>query len=270
MVHLYFSSAESKRYGFTLIELSIVLVIVGLIIGSILVGRDLIKAAQVRSIISQLDKFASAVNIFRMKYTYFPGDMPPSAAAQFGFFQLSGAGLGNNNGLVEGFCMTESLVFWRHLSEASLVEGGPYGSTGNYTINPATGTVTADVTSGYERSMPASKKGGNYMASCCGLDQFANANYLALFKPTSIFAAGFCGINSALLTPTELYGIETKMDDGIPRVGRITYIGSWAAAPTVGMCLSGGTGVLDPANIYNTTGTGTDVPACGFNWIYSK
>ena len=57
-----------KSAGFTLIELSIVLVIIGLIIGGVLVGRDLIAAAQVRAQISQIEKYQTAVNTFRGKY----------------------------------------------------------------------------------------------------------------------------------------------------------------------------------------------------------
>jgi prepilin-type N-terminal cleavage/methylation domain-containing protein len=49
--------------GFTLIELSIVLVIIGLIIGGVLVGQDLIHAAQTRAAVSQLERYNSAVNI---------------------------------------------------------------------------------------------------------------------------------------------------------------------------------------------------------------
>lgn len=45
-----------NQSGFTLIELSIVLVIIGLIVGGVLVGRDLIKAAEVRAQVSQIEK----------------------------------------------------------------------------------------------------------------------------------------------------------------------------------------------------------------------
>jgi len=62
----------AKKYcehsGFTLIELSIVLVIIGLIVGGVLVGRDLISAASVRAQITQIEKYQQAVNAFRDKY----------------------------------------------------------------------------------------------------------------------------------------------------------------------------------------------------------
>jgi prepilin-type N-terminal cleavage/methylation domain-containing protein len=64
-----------KQYGekaFTLIELSIVLVIIGLITGGILTGQTLIAAARVRSMITQLDRFNLAVTTFRGKYDCLP------------------------------------------------------------------------------------------------------------------------------------------------------------------------------------------------------
>src|SRR5476649_123700 len=75
----------SSRAGFTLIELSIVLVIIGLIVGGVLTSRDLIAAAQIRAQISQIEKYQTAVNTFRGKYGYLPGDIPNNAATACGF-----------------------------------------------------------------------------------------------------------------------------------------------------------------------------------------
>ena len=65
---------QGKNKGFTLIELSIVLVIIGLIVGGVLVGQDLIKAAEIRATVSQVEGYNSAVNTFRLKYNGLPGD----------------------------------------------------------------------------------------------------------------------------------------------------------------------------------------------------
>jgi len=82
--------------------MSIVLVIIGLLAGAILVGHDMIKAATIRSQISQIDKYYSAVNAFRVKYNVLPGDMTPNSALDFGMAARAGtAGRGDKNGSIE-------------------------------------------------------------------------------------------------------------------------------------------------------------------------
>src|ERR1700728_1709743 len=75
----------TQNEGFTLIEMSIVLVVIGLIIGGVLVGQDLIRAAYVRAQIAQIEKFNTAVNTFYGKYQALPGDMNASTAQTYGF-----------------------------------------------------------------------------------------------------------------------------------------------------------------------------------------
>lgn len=85
------------KKGFTLIELSIVLIIIGLVIGGVMVGKTLIKSAEVSRAIGDLDKINAAVNSFKIKYNCLPGDCTNSTS----LFDSTVAGNGNGNGLIE-------------------------------------------------------------------------------------------------------------------------------------------------------------------------
>lgn len=100
--------------GFTLLELSVLMVVIGLIAGGVLVGRDLIHAAEIRSAIRQIENFNTAVNAFRSKYGCLPGDC--AAAADFGFAVNSS---GNGDGYISE--THEYTNFWYHLSAAGLI-----------------------------------------------------------------------------------------------------------------------------------------------------
>ena len=69
------------KKGFTLVELSIVLVIIGLLIGGLLVGQSMIRTAKMGAFIRQIGQFDIAVSNFRTKYGYLPGDSPYHTAA---------------------------------------------------------------------------------------------------------------------------------------------------------------------------------------------
>jgi prepilin-type N-terminal cleavage/methylation domain-containing protein len=69
--------------GFTLIEMSIVMLILAFLSGGILIGREIIYSAEIRATIKQTDMFSLAYNTFRLKYNCIPGDCPN--ATDFGF-----------------------------------------------------------------------------------------------------------------------------------------------------------------------------------------
>src|SRR5436305_84684 len=96
---------KNRQFGFTLIELAIVLVIIGLVVGGVLVGRDLIATSQLRATMTQVEKYNTAVKTFRTKYNALPGDMKAADAANFGLFQLAESpafSKGDGNGLIAG------------------------------------------------------------------------------------------------------------------------------------------------------------------------
>jgi prepilin-type N-terminal cleavage/methylation domain-containing protein len=163
-----------SRGGFTLIELSIVLVIIGLIVGGVLVGQDLIRAAEVRATIAQIEKYNTAVNTFRGKYNAVPGDLNAATATAFGFTSRSAtgaAGQGDGNGVIEGYTGTaasgyaegggETGLFWQDLSSANglnvnLIDGSFAAPT-----LAAPGSISGTTLNNY---LPPAKLGrGNYI-----------------------------------------------------------------------------------------------------------
>ena len=129
------------KQGFTLIEMSVVLVIIGLIVGGILVGQSLIYQAMLRSVITQEQKLQSAITTFRGKYDCLPGDCPN--ATTFGFTSPNSAQVvanGNGDGIIgptNGSLFVypgaldpapdnEPVMFWVELSQAGYIAGYQY------------------------------------------------------------------------------------------------------------------------------------------------
>ncbi len=117
--------------GFTLIELAIVLVVIGLLLGGILKGQELIESARARSLISQIDSIKAAYYAFQDKYRALPGDYPgPLAHANLAGIASPQVG-GNGDGVVRDTPLArESLLAWVHLSHANLISGN-YQASGS-------------------------------------------------------------------------------------------------------------------------------------------
>ncbi|MEO7727805.1 MAG: type II secretion system protein [Burkholderiales bacterium] len=137
----------TKNRGFTLIEIAIVLVIVGLLLGSILKGQELIVAARVRNVAVLLDGSRLAYLTFQDRYRMLPGDMPTPVANS----QIPGnpggctGGIGCGNGRIDD---DEIFVVWAQLSRAGFIFGTYNGlitdfapTATNNPINPLGGFV---------------------------------------------------------------------------------------------------------------------------------
>jgi prepilin-type N-terminal cleavage/methylation domain-containing protein len=232
---------RAAKRGFTLIELSIVLVIIGLIIGGVLVGQDLINAAGIRAQIKQIEQYQTAVNTFRGKYGYLPGDMPDPYATQYGFTArgTNGSGQGDGNGIIQGIdsispatgkgqcgASGELGMFWVDLSKANLVDGS-FNSAGKTTgATPATmslsgsGIMTASVVQYF--FPPAKITGGGrgnfvYVWSNNGLNYFGITSNIMIGADDPWYIDSSPG-----LTVVQAYNIDTKIDDGLPLTGRVT------------------------------------------------
>ena len=127
-----------KTQGFTLIEIAIVLVIIGLLLGGVLKGQELITGARVRNLIAQQDGIKAAYFGFLDRYRALPGDY--AQAVQ----NITGATtFGNGNGQIEaaatatnGSTTQEDLAVWEHLSRAGFINGA-YTAAGSYAAGSA-------------------------------------------------------------------------------------------------------------------------------------
>jgi prepilin-type N-terminal cleavage/methylation domain-containing protein len=241
--------------GFTLIELSIVLVIIGLIVGGVLAGRDLIKAAEVRAQISQIEKFNTAVNTFYGKYEALPGDLNAQVATGFGFTPRGqNPGQGDGNGVLQGWsgeiacgnCQTlgETALFWVDLTTANgqnvnLIEGA-------FSTAVAGGFPSLVTGSQLDAYFPAGKiGGGNYLYA---YSNNTGINYFGLSTISYTGATNGTLYSAAGLTVQQAYSIDKKIDDGFPQSGNVTaqYLNQniWGGG-TVWAAGAGGAGTAD-------------------------
>jgi prepilin-type N-terminal cleavage/methylation domain-containing protein len=214
-----------RKAGFTLIELSIVLVIIGLLVGGILVGRDLIKAAEIRAQISQIEKYNTAVRTFQLKYGYLAGDIPATQATAFGFNaampRAGTIGEGDGNGILEGkigcgvggvrksTLNGETVWFWVDLSANSGLISP--------TLNSASATPSVAATTNIPSILPPAKVGnGNYVSV---FSKDGDNNYFMIVKLPGLDGCGSTSSTSLALTPEQAYSIDSKIDDGLPQTG---------------------------------------------------
>jgi prepilin-type N-terminal cleavage/methylation domain-containing protein len=116
-----------RTQGFTLIEIAIVLVIIGLLLGGVLKGQELITGARVRNLISQQDGIKAAFFGFQDRYRALPGDY---AAASQNIKCPSTCPDGNGNGRIEKTPI-EFTYAWTHLTAAGFMNGSYTATSGS-------------------------------------------------------------------------------------------------------------------------------------------
>lgn len=125
---------KQQQSGFTLIEIAIVLVIIGLLLGGILKGQELINSARVRNVISQQDGIKAAYFGFQDRYRAIPGDYTgPQALANIPGIANATVGGNGNGAIADVGGNTETVLAWTHLARSGFITG-PYNAT---TATPA-------------------------------------------------------------------------------------------------------------------------------------
>lgn len=227
------AQAGVYRRAFSLVELSIVLVILGLLTGGILAGQSLIRAAELRSVTSEYQRYTTAVQTFRDKYMAIPGDMANATrfwgrqANQVWCVTNSGAAVdavrgvcdGDGNGNISGSSVAsqsgENYQFWRQLGLAGLIEGSFSGLAG---------------AGSYRQLIVGTNAPPGKLGSSAWYGEFwGTINTSGGFLWAGNYGNGmiYGGIEAndinevSILRPEEVWNIDTKMDDGRPAFGNV-------------------------------------------------
>ncbi|MGQ0442843.1 MAG: prepilin-type N-terminal cleavage/methylation domain-containing protein [Methylophilaceae bacterium] len=167
----------NKQTGFTLIELAIVLVIIGLLLGGVLRGQELINSAKVKNMSRDFQNVQVYVYGYQDKYKALPGDDLAAVAHLGATAAQAGAGAGNGQigGSWDSTSTTdESLIFWQHVRLAGLAPGSTaLSGTGAFIPTNADGGRLGIQGLGTLGNLPAGLSGAFAVCSAGVLGKFA-------------------------------------------------------------------------------------------------
>lgn len=224
---LKYDTSRGREKGFTLVELSIVLVVIGLIVGGILSGQDLVNAARVRSQVSQITQYTAATNSFHEKYGWLPGDLPNAANFFSGVINQGSAttGMGDGDNVIENANALgqtyegEPALFWYELNQAGLISD-PTSAINDYSL---TDTAIDNTVVPYGK-IPASFQVSTFSANSLAITVMSDVNknnYWVLSTITGPLSQPFWFPGLGALQANQIDG---KIDDGFPSTGNVISI----------------------------------------------
>ncbi len=194
------------NHGFTLVELSIVIVIIGLLVAGVMSGRSLVQNSKLQNVIKELKELETAVIQFKDKFKYYPGDIPNATTYWTGGI----TGNGNDDWFIAltDIHYAENYRTFQHLSLAGFISGNFTGTGGSGltvigTNSPKSIYKNTATYFFYSNTLWNNYKRGNSLTMC---------------------GTGGSGWNDPKVNVIDAYNIDTKIDDGKPYIGQIiTY-----------------------------------------------
>ncbi|MFN5351071.1 MAG: type II secretion system protein [Alphaproteobacteria bacterium] len=212
---------QKNQAGFTLVELSIVLVIIGLIVSGVLAGQALIAQAKVRGQLRQIEEIKTSIGAFQTKYSFLPGDLPNPTRF---FSTIAATTTPDGDGFIEGVVQTagtEANVAFQSLFLAGLIQD---------TAPNAANVIPAKVR----------KSSGLLLNS----GSTTTANYL-IFGTTPTYVAAsnsYTGVDALTgtsgLSGSESYALDSKIDDAKPHTGTFFVTSATTASGVVSTPMS--------------------------------
>jgi prepilin-type N-terminal cleavage/methylation domain-containing protein len=195
------NSLASRQAGFTLVEIAIVLMILGLLIGGILRGQELLSSARVRNLLDQKSSIQTAYLGFLDRYKTIPGDLTAQQAATYGLGLVGGTWGGDGMATIS----LDSPVAFQNLTVTGFISCGSCNATN--IENPTINNSPTNVFGGVLRLGTAS-------SSTTGADD----TYLDTTAGSNLFLS-----LGGLIPATVLVEADRKSDDGNPAKGSFRF-----------------------------------------------